>query len=120
MPTENQSEVSRAANPATLASRRGLENPCRNWVFTLNNFTGEEVEQLNNYLRSNCSFAIYESEHTDRDAEGTPHLQGYFKLIRKTRLNVIKQGIPARTHLDVAMGSQQKNVEYCSKEYVEN
>lgn len=66
---------------ATMLSK----NPCRNWSFTLNNFTPGEVIILDQWLKTLCKYAVYESEHTD--GEGTPHLQGYFQLIKKQRMH---------------------------------
>jgi len=44
-------------------------------------------------------------------ANGTPHLQGYIKLIKRTRFNPIKQwftdNIQAQPHIEAAKGSPQ-------------
>ena len=47
--------------------------------------------------------------------EGTPHLQGYVIMEKKTTLVEMKKLFP-RAHLEVAKGSPEQNKIYCSKD----
>ena len=60
-------------------------NPrARNWVFTINNFTDEDVEQVLG-LKAHCKAIIAEKEHLD--GEGTPHIQGYVSFDKQIYRN---------------------------------
>lgn len=83
----------------------------RNWCFTLNNYTDEEVQ-------------LVMKEHTPRNyivfgyetgENGTPHLQGYVMLKNPAKLDVMKKWIP-RAHFEIARGKPQQNIDYCIKE----
>lgn len=47
---------------------------------------------------------------------GRRHLQGYLQLCSKKRLTALKADYPARAHWELARGTPEQNVEYCSKE----
>lgn len=84
----------------------------KNWLFTLNNFSDAEVTSAQAWLQESCSYALFGKEVGEN---GTPHLQGYFCLLHKSRLSSIKSGFSARAHIEVARGSSQSNKVYCSK-----
>lgn len=57
-------------------------NPCKHWVFTLNNYTPEELILLRDTsLDDNFSFIGWAQEVAP--TTGTPHLQGSFSLVKK-------------------------------------
>ena len=62
-------------------------NSCFKWDFVLNNYNEEEENQLLHDLHDNCKYFIYGKEVGE---QGTPHLQGYFNLIKKQRLSGLK------------------------------
>lgn len=86
----------------------------RRWVFTLNNYTLEEVEAIDKMDVNVCNYLIYGREHQN---DGTPHLQGFMKLKKPMRLTGVKK-IPGlrRAHFEVAKASDQDCIDYCSKE----
>jgi len=85
----------------------------KNWCFTLNNYTPEDVLALQHSAAEHCSFCVYQPEVGE---SGTPHLQGYFALRNKARLEWIRLRFPARAHYEVARGTPAQNVAYCTKE----
>lgn len=97
------------------------------WCFTLNNPTEAElmtfqqhIDQMNQNIQSETvhfTYLIYGKEHWN-EGEGTPHLQGFFKLKKQKQLSWIKRHIPGlqRAHLEVARGSDSQAREYCTKE----
>jgi len=86
----------------------------KNWVFTLNNYTKEDIETLQQ-KDSEWDFIIFGKEIGE---EGTPHLQGYIELKRRLTLKSIKKKIHDRMHLEPRRGSQAQAIEYCKKDGV--
>ena len=83
----------------------------RNWSFTLNNYTGEElviIKQLK------YSYMIIGDEKGENE---TPHLQGYIEFLDNHTLSSIKKFMP-RSHLEISKGNGEQNKTYCSKERV--
>jgi len=89
----------------------------RSLVFTLNNYTETQITNFKGNIGTIADYAIFGKEV---GANGTPHLQGYIKLIKRTRFNPIKQwftdNIQAQPHIEAAKGSPQQNKAYCSKQ----
>lgn len=83
----------------------------KNWVFTLNNYTQEDEQQIQDY---DFNYIIY--GHEIAPTTGTPHLQGYFQLKTKKRLEYLKKRLPNKIHLEKAYGSYDSNRQYCSKD----
>ncbi len=81
----------------------------KNWLFTLNNPTSDKVpEQWTNEV----NYCIWQEE---KGANGTPHLQGYLQLKKKSRLSALKK-MCATAHWEPRKGTHLQAVEYCSKE----
>lgn len=85
-----------------------------NWIFTLNNYTTEEVDFIRQVQQSNTiiRFLIFGFEVGE---QGTPHLQGYLELCQKKTLASMRRILP-RCHLEIRRGSQSQAIEYCQKE----
>lgn len=86
----------------------------RNWCYTLNNYTEDEVEEI---YSIECRYHICGREI---GSEGTPHLQGYIEFSKVLRLSAVKKLIP-RGHWEQRRGSADEARRYCMKEgdYVE-
>lgn len=92
-------------------------SPSKRWVFTYNNYTESEYEELINILSSNSSTYIIGKEIGE---SGTSHLQGYCEFERKIRpLSAIKNN---KIHWEKARGNREENLKYCSKDnnYITN
>jgi len=85
----------------------------KNWCFTLNNYTEDELLQVDGFLNDRCSYAIYGKEVGE---SGTSHLQGYFNLIERAGIQKLKSYFNSRAHLEIAKGDAGSNVRYCSKD----
>ncbi|QMW68799.1 replication-associated protein [Crucivirus-323] len=87
----------------------------RSWCFTLNNPVDsdygilEDVGAISRYL-------IYGKEHfSSCSSDSTPHLQGYVMFENPKEFNTVKSLLGSRCHLEVARGTPQDNIDYCSK-----
>ncbi len=87
----------------------------KNWCFTLNNYTPEDVDRLSTPIVS-VSYLIYGKEV---GASGTPHLQGTVCFKMRKRLNQVTN-IIGQAHCTVTRNLNQSIV-YCKKdgEYTE-
>jgi len=96
-------------NTAPQAPSKGTK--LRRFVFTLNNWTEQEMMDLQHL---DCKWIIVGKE---RGAEGTPHLQGAVVLNTQKAFSTIKK-MPcfARAHIEPMLGSIEDNIKYCSKE----
>jgi len=83
----------------------------RAFVFTLNNYTPEEVEEVKAYSGF-CRYLVFGFETAP--STGTPHLQGYAQLIKRTDRNKISKKFP-RMFIDRAMGKPEEASAYCKK-----
>jgi len=83
------------------------------WCFTLNNYSDVEREEIQAFICDSCSYGCFGKEV---GANGTPHLQGYFKLRKRDRLLHLKNSFSATAHLEPAGGSPWSNRQYCSKD----
>ena len=84
------------------------------YVATLNNYSEEDVA----ILRTPNPKLQYIIVGHEVGENGTPHLQIYFQLHSRTRLNSIKNwgGPWARMHLEAARGTSEEASVYCKKE----
>lgn len=85
----------------------------KNWVFTLNNYEPCELELTKQFAANHCSYLIYGQETSKT---GTRHLQGFFCLNGRKRLETVKRAFTPRAHFESAKGSPAQNRTYCSKE----
>lgn len=91
------------------------------FVATLNNYTEEDVNALNQLLEEvksgehkSCTYAVVGNEIS---ATGTPHLQGYFEFKARLRVLQVKQLLgSARWHLEMRRGTGQQASDYCKKD----
>ncbi|ABU48443.1 putative replication-associated protein [Swan circovirus] len=87
----------------------------KRWVFTINNPTFEDYVSVIEFCTAeNCKFAIVGEEKGEK--EGTPHLQGFLSLRKNARAAALEENLGGRAWLSRAVGSDEENEEYCSKE----
>ena len=89
-----------------------IDTRSRAWCFTINNFTEDEKQKVEEIILNHCDYGIAEIEHEE---EGTPHIQGYFHFQNQRKFSQIKRYL-IRAHLEPANGKWQDNFKYCSKE----
>jgi len=82
------------------------------WVFTLNNYTEEDVESLRR-LASTVQYLVFGREVAP--TTNTPHLQGFLIFHTNQRFNAVSRAIP-RSHLGVSRGTPAQASTYCKKE----
>lgn len=83
----------------------------RNFCFTINNWTDEDIECLNK-LQELSSYLIYGKEEGEN---GTPHLQGYCELTSQRQFKAIHKIIP-RSHIETRRGTAKQASDYCKKD----
>lgn len=97
--------------------QRKVERMSRNWIFTLNNYTPEEEQQLDIDLRdpSKTILGVVGREVGER---GTPHLQGYVELRKRCSRVALQETLQAlkRAHLEFRRGRRDQAIKYCKKE----
>lgn len=92
-----------------------------NWVFTLNNWTDEEIVHLKTGLENgifSCLCFGYELSKPKPDMPPTPHLQGYMEFRCQKFRHYVKK-IPGceRMHLEPRYGTKLDAISYCAKEW---
>lgn len=84
---------------------------CRGYVFTLNNWTEEEVEKLRQ--QAGYKYLIFGREVGEN---GTPHLQGYVYWKAAKTFSACKKALGSRYHIEAQKGSCEQAIDYCKKE----
>lgn len=79
----------------------------KNWCFTENNY--ENTEWIDNL---ECQYKVYGKEVGE---SGTPHLQGFIIMNKRSRLSAMKK-INAQCHWEPAKGSAIQAADYCKKD----
>lgn len=90
----------------------------KRWCFTINNPTEDDIfwgdlEEHGAIQNKGVHFLIV--QHEQGKEEQTPHYQGYVEFDEYIRLSGLKK-INARAHWEVARGTAEQNIQYCSKE----
>lgn len=86
------------------------------WVFTLNNYTDDELSTLQTLSTAEDTpfrYIIWGKEVGENE---TPHLQGYLELKKKKRLSQLKALLGDRYHFEPRRGTAQQAADYCKKE----
>ena len=84
----------------------------KNYSFTLNNPTNQEIQHLDSLFPNQVKYLIYQIE---RGLNNTEHVQGYAQLTKKSRLARCKEILGNRSHIEISRGTPQENTTYCSK-----
>lgn len=85
----------------------------RKYVFTLNNYVAQDLEDIKCFAKSRKKCRYYVGEEVAKT--GTPHLQGYLEFKNPQSFESVKELLP-RARIKTAKGSRQQNYDYCSKE----
>lgn len=93
-------------------TRKKQGNQRLNWVFTLNNPTEKDVEQIEHDLIKFCKILVYQWEIGEKCK--TIHLQGFFVLKKRMRLTELKP-INGRAQFKFMKKKVIANLLYCSK-----
>lgn len=96
-------------------SSRGSGNtkqipPARNWFFTLNNYSEDDIQEIRGIKCSIVPRFVFQEETGE---SGTPHLQGYIQFATKKRPKGIFKN--KRIHWE-KVRNVRKAIEYCQKE----
>lgn len=84
------------------------------WTFTFNNYGLDDLEIFVALLKELCKCYAFKKE---KGKEGTPHLQGFLTLLKKTTLiGLKKHKILSTLHWEVRKGSEMENIIYVCKE----
>nr|AKV62260.1 putative spliced replication initiation protein [Didemnum sp. Sea Squirt associated virus] len=86
----------------------------KNWVYTLNNPTGDEISKAEGLFLSTPG-VIYHVFGKETGDSGTFHLQGYVIFSQRKRLGQLREIFP-RGHFEVSRGSPHQASDYCKKE----
>jgi len=91
-----------------------------NCVFTINNYTEDDVNKMKEFFQDHCSYGVFGKEVAP--TTGTPHLQGYCELIRKLELTSIRKlTVPHIANIKPRMSDLPKETAgYCKKGYHED
>lgn len=87
----------------------------KNWAFTLNNYTDDDVERFRAIGTEGAS-TNYLCFGREVGESGTPHLQCYVSFKKRRSLSYARDLFSDRAHYEVAKGSPVQNREYCKKE----
>lgn len=82
------------------------------WVFTLNNYTEEELKDISSWTKTGVKGVAYGKEQGEN---GTPHLQGFIVMEKRCELGTVKK-LNKRMHLERMKGNIRQNEDYCSKQ----
>lgn len=90
----------------------GPMSQVRRYVFTINNYTDEDINRLSN-LDDRVDYLVFGRETGE---SGTPHLQGFVIFSRSLRFDKAKELLGDRAHLEVARGLSIQASDYCKKD----
>jgi len=117
--TRSQAPAPVTVQPTVVpgAARRSQGQRLRRFVFTLNNYTDDEVNWLKNTFPESPQKPTWMIFGKETGEEGTPHLQGAVCLGRQVSFSTVKTW-PGfrRAHIDSMRGSVDDSVRYCSKQ----
>jgi hypothetical protein len=85
----------------------------KHWVFTLNNYSEEDVQNLRGLCeRGTLSYLVFGRETANT---GTKHLQGYAVFERRMQLRAARRLI-GEAHLEKKQGTPKQASDYCKKD----
>lgn len=82
----------------------------RNYVFTLNNPSGNDLPKALEAL--GATYAVWQLE---KGKEGTPHLQGYVCFPQGAKKSIVQLRLVMEAHYETRKGTHAQAKEYCTK-----
>lgn len=86
---------------------------CRDWCFTLDNWTLAELIHIQ-LVQPSFKYVVYGMEIAP--STGTPHLQGYVEYNNPVGFKRVKKDLGLRAHIESRMWPRIKAREYCMKD----
>lgn len=105
-----------AAMMAVIMSNRQLARFCFTW-FVEDGNSPEDCDPASvsaAFDSTKCSYLVYQLERCPTSER--LHWQGYVRMPRSVRFNVLKNKLPSSMHLEACRGSEGENIQYCTKE----
>lgn len=85
-------------------------NQCTKWCFTLNNYTENDIIEMESKFKEICKKYLFQEETGE---SGTKHLQGAIWLLKKARYTEFK--LNNKIHWEV-MRNEEASIKYCQKD----
>lgn len=98
-----------------LNGREDTTARCKNWVFTLNNYTPVEEQAIRD-LGSSPQVIYIVFGREEGEEQGTPHLQGTICFQERQRFRQAKRILGERCHLEKMKGTPLQASDYCKKD----
>lgn len=102
--------------PLTMQNDRNKRERVRCWIFTLNNYTEDEVAQVRDIMKSTSLVRLGFFGYEEGGETQTPHLQGYIAFVKPTRFNKVRKLLVRARWMNALPKSEQANFNYCSKD----
>lgn len=101
---------------STNTKNKTKDYQTKSWVFTWNNYenTSNYESILENFAKKYCEYMCY--SHEIAPTTKTKHLQGYFNLLNKSRLQTLKNRTVKEIHFERAKKCKLANYRYVTKE----
>lgn len=92
-----------------------MPNGAKNWCFTLNNYTEQDVARYRDIGsdRESITYFVFGREVGEH---GTSHLQCFVSFAKRRTLRQVKDLFGSRVHCEAARGSPSQNQAYCTKD----
>lgn len=110
---ERQHERQERQEEQRQLRRERVQTRARGWVFTINNWSIDDVERLE---AIECTYMVYGEETGE---SGTPHLQGFVYYPRQISFTVVVRqlgGGDGRAHVERLRGTPKQAADYCKKD----
>lgn len=92
----------------TKDSPKTKRNRHRNYCFTFNNYTEDNIDFLTHYFENFCNGYCFQEEKVE-----TPHLQGVIKFKNPKEFSSLKKELPKEIHWEPCR-SLKASIDYCS------
>lgn len=99
-----------------MAAHPQARRQSSNWCFTVNNYSDENIANLKSLYPETAKYLIIGKEEGEN---GTPHLQCFIQLKKRSRFNQVLSlftNLGLHPHIEACNGSADQNREYCIKD----